>query len=225
MSENIKAKRIAEQFGSFMESRKASKKAHTSFSDELINKVVPKEKKESLHFSERIRSARRMQPPQLGRSKKITAAQAQRLSSLAGYIQRSAKNNNVPVELICGVILQESGAQHKAVSHCGARGLMQLMPGTARRFGVSNSFDPQQNIEGGTRYLKWLLNYFKGDITLALAAYNSGEHNVEKYGNKIPPFRETQNYVPAVLGYTQSMIDIFAVKNRAQIMPSHARRV
>lgn len=148
-----------------------------------------------------------------------------RLASYAPYIEASARKHNVPVELICGVILQESGAQHKAVSHCGAKGLMQLMPGTARRFGVNNSFDPQQNIDGGTRYLAWLLNRFNGDISLSLAAYNSGERNVEKYGNKIPPFKETQNYVPAVLGYTQSMIDIFVARANVVNLPEHARRV
>ena len=96
----------------------------------------------------------------------------------------------------------------RAVSHAGAKGLMQLMDGTAKRFGVANSFDPRQNIEGGTKYLRFLLTHFKGNVELALAGYNAGEHNVAKHGNKIPPFRETQNYVPAVLGYTQSMIDI-----------------
>jgi len=134
--------------------------------------------------------------------------QAQRLARYAPVIQDAARRHNVPIELICGVILQESGANPRAVSHAGAKGLMQLMDGTAKRFGVANSFDPRQNIEGGTKYLRFLLTHFKGNVELALAGYNAGEHNVAKHGNKIPPFRETQNYVPAVLGYTQSMIDI-----------------
>ena len=147
-------------------------------------------------------------PPRFARPKTITTVQAQRLARYAPVIQDAARRHNVPIELICGVILQESGANPRAVSHAGAKGLMQLMDGTAKRFGVANSFDPRQNIEGGTKYLRFLLTHFKGNVELALAGYNAGEHNVAKHGNKIPPFRETQNYVPAVLGYTQSMIDI-----------------
>ncbi len=225
MTKKVKGNKIAEQFGSFLESRKASKKAHTSFSDRLISKLSSNKKKRSINFASRIKLARRRQPPpKLGMSRKISKKHAKRLAQYAPYIESAARRYKVPVELICGVILQESGAQRKAVSHCGARGLMQLMPGTARRFGVRNSFDPAQNIDGGTRYLRFLLNHFKGDISLALAGYNAGEHNVEKYGNKIPPFKETQNYVPAVLNYTQSMIDIFARRNTSQIAMNYGRR-
>jgi soluble lytic murein transglycosylase-like protein len=100
---------------------------------------------------------------------------------------------------------------------------MQLMPATARRFGVKNSYDPAQNIDGGVKYLRWLLDRFDGDIELALAGYNAGEGNVEKYGNKIPPFRETQAYVPAVLSFTQSIVEIFSVKLAANL-PTYARK-
>ena len=103
---------------------------------------------------------------------------------------------------------------------------MQLMPKTAERFGVKNSFDPEQNIDAGTRYLRWLMDEFKGDIELTLAAYNAGEGAVKKNGNKVPPYRETQEYIPKVLGYTQSMIDIFLAQvQRADDLPAHARRV
>ena len=165
--------------------------------------------------------AQHQMPTRLGRAKTITTVQAQRLARYAPIIQESAMRHNVPVELICGVILQESGGNPNAASGAGAKGLMQLMDGTAKRFGVSDSLDPKQNIDGGTKYLRFLLDRFNGNVELALAGYNAGEGNVEKHGMKVPPFRETQNYVPAVLGYTQSMIDILAA---APALPANARR-
>jgi soluble lytic murein transglycosylase-like protein len=90
---------------------------------------------------------------------------------------------------------QESGFKLKATSYKGARGLMQLMPATAIRFGVNDIYNPKQNIEAGIKYMRWLINKFGGDITLALAGYNAGEGAVMKYGNQIPPYRETQEYV------------------------------
>jgi soluble lytic murein transglycosylase-like protein len=90
---------------------------------------------------------------------------------------------------------QESSFKSRAISPKGARGLMQLMPPTAARFGVTNIFDPRQNIEGGARYLRFLLDHFDGDLNLALAGYNAGEGAVEKYGWRIPPYSETQEYV------------------------------
>jgi hypothetical protein len=97
--------------------------------------------------------------------------------------------------LVFLVIEQESHFHPRAVSPKGARGLMQLMPGTARRFAVRNSFDAAENIRGGTQYLKDLLTMFKGRVDLALASYNAGEGRVISFGNKVPPFQETQNYV------------------------------
>jgi soluble lytic murein transglycosylase-like protein len=90
---------------------------------------------------------------------------------------------------------QESSFKRGAISPKGARGLMQLMPATAARFGVTNMFDPRQNIEGGTRYLRFLMDAFDGDIALTLAGYNAGEGAVLKYGRRVPPYRETQEYV------------------------------
>ncbi|MBI2346416.1 MAG: lytic transglycosylase domain-containing protein [Deltaproteobacteria bacterium] len=138
----------------------------------------------------------------------ISATHAARLAHYAPVIGHCAAKYGVPVPLICGVILQESGGNPKAVSPAGARGLMQLMPATARRMGVTNIMDPRQNIEGGVRYLRFLLDRFKGNVKLAVAAYNCGEGNVEKYGNRIPPFRETQGYVPNVLSYAQTVHQI-----------------
>lgn len=110
----------------------------------------------------------------------------------------SAARNGVDPDLITAVMRQESGFHQNARSYKGATGLMQLMPGTAARFGVTNIFDPAQNIEGGTRYLRFLLDSFNGDVDLALAGYNAGEHAVMNSGYKIPRYRETQNYVRSI---------------------------
>lgn len=112
-----------------------------------------------------------------------------------GYITDSATRHGLDPLLIYSVMHQESSFKQRAISHKGARGLMQLMPGTAARFGVTNIFDPKQNIDAGSRYMKWLLNRFQGDLSLALAGYNAGEGAVDKYGWRIPPYAETQEYV------------------------------
>jgi Transglycosylase SLT domain len=111
------------------------------------------------------------------------------------YIVESSVRNGVDPVLIYATMHQESSFKPRALSHKGASGLMQLMPGTARRFGVTNIFDPRQNIEGGVRYMRFLLDSFGGDVSLALAGYNAGEGAVMKYGRQIPPYRETQEYV------------------------------
>lgn len=105
--------------------------------------------------------------------------------------------------LIKAVIHAESGYNPNAVSSKGASGLMQLMPATARSLKVSNSFDPKDNVEGGVKYLRFLLDTFRGDVPLAVAAYNAGLNKVAKYGG-IPPYNETRTYVKRVLSYMQS---------------------
>jgi soluble lytic murein transglycosylase-like protein len=116
-------------------------------------------------------------------------------TEIDNYLINSGTNNGVDPLLLYSVMHQESSFKWHAVSPKGARGLMQLMPGTAARYGVANIFDPKQNIEGGARYMRFLLDRFDGDISLALAGYNAGEGAVEKYGWRIPPYAETQEYV------------------------------
>ena len=113
-------------------------------------------------------------------------------------IYEAATQNSLDPCLIVSVMRAESGFNRMAVSPKGASGLMQLMPATAERFGVKNIFDPRENILAGAKYLRWLLDRFSGDVRLALAGYNAGEGAVEFYGNRIPPFLETQNYVRTI---------------------------
>jgi soluble lytic murein transglycosylase-like protein len=109
-----------------------------------------------------------------------------------------SKKHSVPARLVKAVIQVESGYDHQAISPVGAMGLMQLMPDTAARFGVKKAFIPAENIEGGVRYLSYLLKLFKSNTQLAVAAYNAGENRVKRM-NAIPNFVETQNYVRKVL--------------------------
>jgi len=128
------------------------------------------------------------------------------LARKAGYeqvVDEVSSAHGLESALLHAVISVESRYNPKAVSRKGAAGLMQLMPQTAKRYGVADAFDPLQNLNGGARYLKDLLSLFNNDTSLALAAYNAGERAVTKHGNRIPPYRETLHYVPQVLDFYQ----------------------
>jgi soluble lytic murein transglycosylase-like protein len=121
------------------------------------------------------------------------------------YIESAAREAQVQPQLVRAIIVVESAFNPKAVSHKGAVGLMQVLPATARRYGVSNAYDPQQNIIAGTRYLRDLIARYGNNLELVLAAYNAGADAVERYGKRIPPYTETRQYVPAVLSVYRAL--------------------
>jgi soluble lytic murein transglycosylase-like protein len=128
----------------------------------------------------------------------VSAPKATANAAINSAVQRAADVHGVDAGLLHAVIKVESNYRHRVVSRAGAAGLMQLMPATAKRFGVADRFNIEQNVLGGAAYLKWLHTRFSGDLDLVLAAYNAGEGAVQKHGNRIPPYRETQAYVVKV---------------------------
>lgn len=128
-------------------------------------------------------------------------------TTLENIFKKASDTYGVSVSLLEAVAKQESGFNPTATSRCGAQGIMQLMPSTAAGLGVTDSYNPEQNIMGGAKYLSQLLTTYDGDTTLALAAYNAGSNNVAKYGG-VPPFAETQNYVVKVTGYMQNGVTL-----------------
>jgi soluble lytic murein transglycosylase-like protein len=129
----------------------------------------------------------------------VSGSMSVRRARYRDLIEDSAARYGLSPALVHAVIRTESAYQANALSNAGACGLMQLMPQTATRFGVRNIWDPEENIRGGSAYLRFLLDLFDGDLRLALAGYNAGENAVKKYDYQIPPYRETQDYVQRVL--------------------------
>lgn len=127
-----------------------------------------------------------------------SATSASKPQNLKDIIESAAAKNEVEAPLVYSVIRAESNYNPVAVSNKGAQGLMQLIPATAKRFGVKDSFDSKDNVEGGVKYLRYLIDLFHGDYARAVAAYNAGEAAVSKYGG-VPPYKETQNYVAQVV--------------------------
>ncbi len=138
------------------------------------------------------------------REKRVHFPKGIKVSDYDKIIAKAANKFNLDVALIKAVIKAESNFNHQAVSPKGAKGLMQLMPQTASALNVEDAFHPENNIEGGARYLRYLLNLYRGNLTLALAAYNAGEGAVAKYKYNVPPYRETQTYVKRVLAFYQN---------------------
>lgn len=122
-----------------------------------------------------------------------------RREALDPLIREVAARNRLDPALVRAIAHVESQFDSRAVSPAGAQGVMQLMPGTAKKYGTTDRGDPAQNLEAGARYFRDLLDQYKGNVALALAAYNSGENNVERHARRVPPFRETMLYVPEVL--------------------------
>ncbi len=138
------------------------------------------------------------------RSKKRTKASSRQpynKSKFSSLVRSAAKKHRIDPDLLHAVIRAESSYNPNAVSRAGAVGLMQLMPATAKRYGVRNRRDPVDNVNGGARYLRDLLKMFNSNVRLAVAAYNAGENAVIKYGRKVPPYRETREYVKRVLRF------------------------
>lgn len=162
-------------------------------------------------FQEVLQSTAQSQFGSLLTNQPVTSVQAQmsQQPELRSYTQPSkpqllnmisqiSKKHGVDEKLVKALIQQESGFNPNATSHCGAKGLMQLMPGTAKTLGVNDAYNPVQNVDGGVRHLKWLLSKYNGNVILALAAYNAGSGAVDKYDG-VPPYAETQNYVKKIL--------------------------
>lgn len=136
-------------------------------------------------------------------------------ASMEAVFQEASRTYDIPAAVLKAVAKAESNFNPNAKSHCGAMGVMQLMPATARSLGVSDPWNARQNIMGGSKYLRDMLNKYDGNLKLALAAYNAGSGNVDKYGG-VPPFAETQNYVKKIFGFLKQPEMALTIPNQYQ---------
>ena len=153
------------------------------------------------HFSQLLQSiGQKRENSEVVKPAEMTEPQGSPEERIRSAVQQAAQKYNLPPALIFAFIKQESGFKPNAKSWCGAQGLMQLMPGTAKDLGVKDAWNIEQNIEGGSKYIRQMLDQFGGDLKKAIAAYNAGPGAVQRYGGT-PPFKETQQYVPAVMAH------------------------
>lgn len=156
---------------------------------------------------------------------KVTSKEhSNNVQTLDGIFEKAAQTYNVPLNLLKSVAKAESGFRADALSKCGAQGIMQLMPQTAKELGVSNAFDPYENIMGGAKCLSQKLKLYNGDLKLTLASYNAGSGNVKKYGG-IPPFPETKNYVQKVLGYMNGDLSSGILVNNSKPSATQSKNI
>lgn len=192
--------KMAEQKAAIVNAR--NKEKQTEFSDVLSGAVDSL--KQTDNASSNISQSTTNGATDVGEgSKRMNNAEANYIGcpeELFPYFEEAAETYQVDIELLLAIAKAESDFHTDSLSHSGAMGVMQLMPGTAEGLGVTDAFDARQNIMGGSQYIAGLLERYDGDKTLALAAYNAGSGNVKKYGG-VPPFTETQNYVKKVLRY------------------------
>ena len=168
--------------------------------NDIMNKAIsPDNKNETIQESKATKDNNGVTPHRSSSEKTQHG-----VTDLKAIIQKAGAKYNVPEKLINSVIRTESAFNPKAVSKAGAMGLMQLMPQTAKEYGVTDAFDPKQNIFAGTKHLRGLMDRFKGDLPLSLAAYNAGARRVIE-SNGIPDIRETKNYVKSVINHYQKI--------------------